>query len=297
MQIAIENIIIPKGRRPLDQVKVEEIAESIKTIGLLQPIGVKRLGSSLIWDADEKVELVFGEHRLAAHLKLGTDIIEAFVIGAAGFPGHEEHAKLSEIAENLHRAELTTQQRNEYLAEWVMLLEKLAPPISDAERPISKPGRKPSPAVDAAAKMSGLSPKTVRQAIKSTKVSPEVKAAADKAELTSKQRLAISRLPEAEQLDAVHAAISAEADRAAGKPEKPKPDVSAPADRAEQQATLAHNEPAKLTPDIDSSRAAYLADIQALDLTFEQKAMEIHKIMEATGLWLRHGTFRQRTVS
>jgi hypothetical protein len=93
----------------------------------------------------------------------------------------------------------------------------------------------------------------------------------------------------------VHAAVSAQANRAADKPEKP--DVSAPADRAEQQTTLAHNEPAKLTPNIDASRAAYLADVQALDLTFEQKATEIHKIMEATGLWLRHGTFRPRMVS
>lgn len=74
-------------------------------------------------------------------------------------------------------------------------------------------------------------------------------------------------------------------------------DVPAPADRAEQQTTLAHDEPAKLTPNLDASRAAYLADVQALDLTFEQKAPEIHKIMEATGLWLRHGTFRPRMVS
>jgi ParB/RepB/Spo0J family partition protein len=205
MEISIKNIIVPKARRLLDQAKVEEIAASIKAIGLLQPIAVRKLaGSSLIWNPDEKVELVFGEHRLAAHLKLGADTIEGIVVGMVGF--EDDRAKLQEIAENLHRAELTTQQRNECLAEWVRLLEKLgvATRISDAERPISKPGRKPSPAVDAAAKMSGLSPKTVRQAIKTTKVSPAVKKAADKAELTSKQRLAISRLAgEDQQLKAV----------------------------------------------------------------------------------------------
>jgi hypothetical protein len=39
MQIPIVCIIVPKGRRPLDPAKVEEIAASIKAIGLLSPIG------------------------------------------------------------------------------------------------------------------------------------------------------------------------------------------------------------------------------------------------------------------
>jgi hypothetical protein len=51
--------------------------------------------------------------------------------------------------------------------------------------------------------MSGLTPKTIKRAIKSTKVSPEVKAAADAAELTSKQRLKVARLAKDQQLDAV----------------------------------------------------------------------------------------------
>jgi hypothetical protein len=219
-QIAIADIIVPEGRRPLDQVKVEEIAASIKVVGLLSPIGIRYLDG-------HRIELVFGAHRLAACRMLGAEMIRAVNVGLLTIFAGADHEKLVEIAENLHRAELTTQERNEHLAQWVGLLEKRGPPISDAERPISKPGRKPSPAVDAAAKMSGLSPKTVRQAIKTTKVSPAVKAAADKAELTSKQRLAISRLPEAEQLDAVQAAISAK-----DKPKQPKP-----ADRAESSDT------------------------------------------------------------
>jgi ParB family chromosome partitioning protein len=137
--------------------------------------------------------------------------IEAIAVDGLGWDqGHREDAdlddfvKMTEIAENLHRADLTTQQRNEQLAAWVELLEKRKP-ISDAEQPISsKPGRKPSPAIAAAAKMTGLTTKTVKEAIKTTKVSPAVKAAADAAELTSKQRLAVSRLAsEDQQLGAV----------------------------------------------------------------------------------------------
>jgi ParB-like chromosome segregation protein Spo0J len=202
MQIAIENIIVPEGRRPLDPAKVEEIAASIKAVGLLSPIGVRRHG-------DAPAELVWGGHRLAACASLGAKTIEAVAVDGLGWDqGNRENTdiddfvKMTEIAENLHRADLTTQQRNEQLAAWVALLERRKP-ISDAGQPISKPGRKPSPAVATVAKMSGLTPKTVKEAIKSTTVAPEVKAAADAAELTSKQRLKISRLPESEQLDAV----------------------------------------------------------------------------------------------
>jgi ParB-like chromosome segregation protein Spo0J len=304
MEIPIENIIVPKGRRPLDQAKVAEIAESFKLVGQIAPIGLRRAGNASAETSFERVrklELVFGEHRLEAAKTVGWEKIDAveihqIVLTPNCQEGYDDYTKLVEITENLHRAELTTQQRNEQLAAWVELYNRNAPQRnSDAEQPNSKPGPKPDPGVAAAARMTGRTPKNIKEAIKTTKVSPAVKAAADAAELTSKQRLAISRLPEAEQLDAVHAAVSAQANRAADKPEKP--DVSAPADRAEQQTTLAHNEPAKLTPNIDASRAAYLADVQALDLTFEQKATEIHKIMEATGLWLRHGTFRPRMVS
>jgi ParB-like chromosome segregation protein Spo0J len=63
MEIKIENIIVPKGRRPLDQAKVAEIAASIKLVGLLSPIGVRSLDSKTVDSTEGKVELVFGERR------------------------------------------------------------------------------------------------------------------------------------------------------------------------------------------------------------------------------------------
>jgi hypothetical protein len=84
----------------------------------------------------------------------------------------------------------------------------------------------------------------------SDKLSPEVKAAADDAKLTSKQRLAISRLPdEAEQLKTVAkmAAINIVADRtektAAAKSAKPMSNVARAADRAEPLAPDPIQEP------------------------------------------------------
>jgi ParB-like chromosome segregation protein Spo0J len=212
MQIKIENIIVREGRRPLDQLKVAEIAASFKLVGQIAPIGLRRMDNVLYdersFERIKKLDLVFGEHRLEAAKTLGWKKIDAVeipnrVLRPKCQQGFDDYAKLVEITENLHRAELTTMQRNEQIAAWVELYNQNKPPNSGSERPNSKPGPKPSLAIAALAKMSGLTTKTVQRAIKSTTVSPEVKAAADAAELTARQRLKISRLPDSEQLDAV----------------------------------------------------------------------------------------------
>jgi ParB-like nuclease domain len=230
MQISIENIIVPEGRRPLDPVKVGEIAESIKLLGQLAPIGLRRVGNvsaETSFEKCKKLELVFGEHRLAAAQTLGWKKIDAveirqIVLAPKGCQEtYSDYTKLVEITENLHRAELTTQQRNEQIAAWVKLYNRnTQSPNSAAERPNSKPGPKPDPGVAAAAKMTGRTTKNIKEAIKSTQVPAAVKAAADAAELTSKQRLKISRLPEAEQLDAVskEAAVNTKPNNAAISP-------------------------------------------------------------------------------
>ena len=202
MEIAIDRIIVPEGHRALDPVKVAEIAASIKLLGLLSPIGIRRHG-------DAPVELVWGGHRLAACQSLGMKTITARAVDGLGWDqGHRENAdlddfvKMTEIAENLHRSDLTTQERNEHLAKWVALLDKLKRnvDIGDAAPISNKPGRKPSPTVVEVAKRSGLGQKTVKEAVKASSVSTAVKVAADKAKLTVKQRLAIARLPKAEHL-------------------------------------------------------------------------------------------------
>src|SRR5260370_28733564 len=88
--------------------------------------------------------------------------------------------------------------------------------------------------------LSGLTAKTVKEAIKSTKVSPEVKVAADKAELTSKQRLAVARLTdEDQQLGAIAAfAASAAENRFAASDTRPPTDQTKYDDVRENRATL-----------------------------------------------------------
>ena len=62
MEIAIADITIPEGRRPLNPTKVEEIAASIKVVGLLSPIGVQALLSLI--DGSTSYKLAYGRHRL-----------------------------------------------------------------------------------------------------------------------------------------------------------------------------------------------------------------------------------------
>lgn len=77
-------------RRKVDAGKVSELAESIKTVGLINPITVT---------ADK--ELVAGAHRLEACKSLGWSEIECLV-----FDGTDFQKELAEIDENLVRLEL-----------------------------------------------------------------------------------------------------------------------------------------------------------------------------------------------
>jgi len=52
-------------RKEFDKNKIKELAESIKAIGLINPIQVKKVSNSD--DKDDKYEIVCGERRFKAH--------------------------------------------------------------------------------------------------------------------------------------------------------------------------------------------------------------------------------------
>jgi ParB/RepB/Spo0J family partition protein len=114
---AVEAIKISAIKQGADRrvVRVDDItrvADSMAKIGLKTPITVRRL--------DNGFGLVTGAHRLAAAKKLGWKEIDAFV---SKFESDVD-ARLWEIAENLHRAELTALERANHIAEWVRLTDK-----------------------------------------------------------------------------------------------------------------------------------------------------------------------------
>lgn len=89
--------ITPNPKQPrqvFDEDELAELVESIKEVGLLQPVVVRPLG-------DERFELVMGERRLRATKAAGLDSIPAIVR-----PTDEHDLLRDALLENLHRAQL-----------------------------------------------------------------------------------------------------------------------------------------------------------------------------------------------
>jgi len=90
-------LVLPNPRPPrraFDGQALDALADSIRQVGLLQPISVRKL------DAD-KFELVSGERRLRACRQLGFVYIDAVVVQASG-----ERSALLALVENLQREDL-----------------------------------------------------------------------------------------------------------------------------------------------------------------------------------------------
>lgn len=131
VRIGADFVRVPSGRRPVDMERVKALAESIDKIGLQTPVTV--------WmerDGDNDVpHLVAGAHRVAACKMLGIDV-DAFVTNA-----DEIDRELWEIAENLHRAELTKEQRDIHIRRYAELLR--AREEAERERIVSQTATQP----------------------------------------------------------------------------------------------------------------------------------------------------------
>jgi hypothetical protein len=158
--------------RDLRDEGVEILAGSLEAVGLRTPISVRyyaeRPASVRPGETDDALILMTGAHRLAAAKRLGWEKIECFVY----YDGDEIDAQLWEIAENLHRAELTALERDEQVALWVKL-SKLRQPDE-----VSVGGRGKTGGTSAAAKEIGVSEPDARRAVKVAGLSDEAKAAA-----------------------------------------------------------------------------------------------------------------------
>jgi len=109
MKVNIQDIKINGRKRQLDTDKAVAIAESIKLIGLLNPITLA-----------QDYTLISGRHRLEAHRILGFDEIEARVVKLTDLT-----QELAEIDENIIRNELNDIDMGEHLIERDKLLENL----------------------------------------------------------------------------------------------------------------------------------------------------------------------------
>lgn len=110
--IPIDSVRVPAGRRRPIQAKVKALADSIALLGLRTPITV------LPVDEQGRHGLVAGRNRLEACRLLGHAEI------AVEVEADELVGQLWEIAENVHRTDLTAIQQAQLIARWVKLNDK-----------------------------------------------------------------------------------------------------------------------------------------------------------------------------
>ncbi len=169
-KFAPDAIAVPPKRRAVDPAAVDRLVESIRAIGLRTPITVRLVDDFVDTDGvivDGQPVLVTGAHRLEAAKRLGLEKIECYVFET----DDDIEARRWEIAENLHRAELTVLERDQHLEEWRKLtLEKVrqvgAP--TGGQQPKEKGYRK-------TAKEFGTTEQDVRRAEKVSSLTEEAK--------------------------------------------------------------------------------------------------------------------------
>lgn len=114
LDIAIDAIDVPAGRRRLDPAWVETLADLFSSQGQLSPIDVIAAG--------ERYRLVFGGHRLAAAKHLGWPKLGAMVKSPEDYASEAE-IKLAEITENLARRDLSVLDKAVDIARWREIYE------------------------------------------------------------------------------------------------------------------------------------------------------------------------------
>lgn len=108
--VPVDQIRIGHNRRPVKGEKVNELKESIKANGLLNPITV-----------DQNLTLIAGLHRLTACRLLGLATVECNIVHYQD----ADQARLAEIDENLIRNELEPLERSELWYERDQILARM----------------------------------------------------------------------------------------------------------------------------------------------------------------------------
>ncbi len=193
LSIMLDEIVIGDAHRPVNDDAVSKLAKSIKAIGLQYPITVR--------SRDGKFELIAGRHRVEAHRALGLDRIAANVVRWSNID-----ARMWEISENLHRAELTVSQRAEQIAEFVRLVKEKREREVSAQVGPKPDGGRPEGGERLAARDLGITRQEIQRAEKIDSIAPEAKDAAREVGIDDNQSalLRVAARPASEQVAAVH---------------------------------------------------------------------------------------------
>lgn len=210
-QEPIDRIVVANRlRNRCDEDAVQRLMDSIRKIGLQTPISVRP-------DNDDVLHLVAGRHRLEAVKRLGMPTIDCVRMA-----GTDDEARMWEIAENLHRADLTALERDEHIAEWVQLSKNNK--VVQNEPP---GGQQPNEqGIRAATKDLGIDRNAVVRANKVAKLTPDAKEEARRVGLDNNQSALLKAAKEPEEAQAAKVREIADAKR---NPEPPPPPPSNPA--------------------------------------------------------------------
>lgn len=189
-KIPIEAIIIPKNRREIDWQTVFSISESMKKIGMLNPITVRKVNDELV--------LVAGAHRIEAKKLLNEKEILTRVLEL-----DDNEAILAELDENLYRSELHFIERADVLVKRQEIYEKLYPQAkqySSEKQRMKATGQIDetiTPAFsEATAKLMDCSIRTVQQDLQMGKnLSPESKVFLKERDFSRTDAIKLSKLP------------------------------------------------------------------------------------------------------
>lgn len=167
VSLSVDDIVIGERHRALSSDAVQRLAGSMRDIGLKQPISVRVVDEmELHGEMTSGVPvLVAGAHRLAAAKSLGWSHIDCIEV-----EDDPVQAELWEIAENLHRCDLTKEQRDEHIRRYAELLERMRDGVSQQNASkLSSRGRvnegRPKGVAREVAEQTGLSVDTVRRAL------------------------------------------------------------------------------------------------------------------------------------
>ncbi len=220
MRLSIKEIQVKEGRRSLDTCHVGELADSIREIGLLNPLTI-----------DRDNFLIAGLHRLEAVKRLGWTEVDCTVSSLEGLA-----AELAEIDENIVRSDMSTLEYGEILLRRKEIYETLHPETKRGMRngQTSKSDKMSfletkSFAQDTAEKL-GVVPRTVERQIQTaknlTQEAKEIIKNADK-KISKKEALKLSRLEPEDQKEAARLLTTQQirnmgeyAEKKKGEPEK-----------------------------------------------------------------------------
>src|SRR3569623_1273583 len=165
--IRVDDIVIGERHRALSGDAVTRLAASLIDSGLRQPISVR-----IVEEMEVEGQLtagvpilVAGRHRLAAAKQLGWSHIDCIEIDDDALK-----AEMWEIAENLHRLDLTKEQRDAHIQRYGELLAaRAAAAILAQNAPVLPRGRgQPKGIAQRIADETGLSKSTVHRALNPT---------------------------------------------------------------------------------------------------------------------------------